>query len=67
MSINHGRIHIFVPQKLLNRPDVVTGFQQMGRKTGGKFLANIWYSALQHKSRVISTRLTKAALFLVSS
>ncbi len=36
MRINHGRIHILVPQKLLNRPEVVTGFQQMGRKTVAK-------------------------------
>ena len=27
MGIDHGRPHVAVPQKLLNRPDIVVGLQ----------------------------------------
>jgi hypothetical protein len=32
MGINHRRTHVSVPEQLLNRPDVMTGFEQVRRK-----------------------------------
>ena len=32
MRVDHRRRQVAVPQQLLNRPDVVPGLQQMGRK-----------------------------------
>lgn len=32
MGVDHGRAHIFVPQKLLDCPNILAGFQQVRRK-----------------------------------
>jgi len=32
MGINHGGVHILVPQEFLDGPDIVPAFEQMGRK-----------------------------------
>ena len=32
MGVNHGRLHIIMPQEFLYRPNVVTAFQQVGCK-----------------------------------
>lgn len=31
MGINHGGVHILVPQEFLDGPDIVPAFEQMGR------------------------------------
>ena len=33
MSVNHGRLHIFVPEEFLDGPDVIALLQQMRGKT----------------------------------
>jgi len=35
MGIDHRRFHIFVTEKLLDRPDVIPIFEQMGGKRAG--------------------------------
>jgi hypothetical protein len=39
MRVNHGRFDVLMPQKFLDRPDVVSSFEQAGGKTVPKSVA----------------------------
>jgi hypothetical protein len=46
MGVDHCRANVFMPQKLLNGSDVITGFKQMrGKRMAERVTADVFYNA----------------------